>query len=64
MSDRIALAFNRPRATRAVALDISNAFDRVFGMLVFFTNLSLMEFLVRYLALICLFSITDGFEWF
>ena len=28
MSDRIARAFNRSRATRAVALDISKAFDR------------------------------------
>ena len=30
VSDRIARAFNRSRATRAVALDISKAFDRVF----------------------------------
>ena len=29
VSDRIARAFNRPGATRAVALDISKAFDRV-----------------------------------
>ena len=29
MSDRIATAFNRSGATRAVALDISKAFDRV-----------------------------------
>ena len=29
MSDRIARAFNRSRATRAVALDTSKAFDRV-----------------------------------
>ena len=28
MSDRIATAFNRSGATRAVALDISKAFDR------------------------------------
>ena len=35
-----------------------------FGMLVFFTNLSLMEFLVRYSALFLLFSVMDGFEWF
>ena len=35
-----------------------------FGMLVFFTNLSLMEFQVRYLALFLLFSVIDGFEWF
>ena len=34
-----------------------------FGMLVFFTNLSLMEFQVRYLALLLPFSIIDSFEW-
>ena len=32
-------------------------------MLVFFTNLSVMEFQVRYLALLILFSGIDGFEW-
>ena len=36
----------------------------VFGMLVFLTNLSLMEFQVRYLALFLLSSVMDGFEWF
>ena len=41
--DRIARAFNRSGATRAVALDISKAFDRV-GMLVFITDLSLTVF--------------------
>ena len=35
-----------------------------FGMLVFFTNLSLMEYQVRYLALFLLFSIIDSFKWF
>ena len=35
-----------------------------FGMLVFFTNLSLMEFQVRYLALFPLFSVIDSFKWF
>ena len=63
MSDRIAGTFNRSQATRAVALDISKAFDR-FGMLLFFTNLSLMKFQVRYLALFLLFSVIGGFEWF
>ena len=48
VSGRIARTFNRSGATRAVALDISKAFDR-FGMLVYFTNLSPMEFHVRYL---------------
>ena len=33
-------------------------------MLFFFTNLSLMEFQVSYLALVLLFSIIDGFECF
>ena len=35
-----------------------------FGMLVFFTNLSLMEFQVRYLTLFLLFSVIDGLRWF
>ena len=35
-----------------------------FDMLVFFTNLSLMEFQVRYLALFLLFSVIGGFRWF
>ena len=35
-----------------------------FRMLVFFTNLSLTEFQVIYLALFLLFSVIDGFEWF
>ena len=33
-------------------------------MLVFFTNLSLMEFHVRYLALFLLFSVIGCFGWF
>ena len=63
VSDRIARVFNRSWATRAVALGISRAFDRV-CMLVFFTNSSLMEFHVRYLALFLLFAVIDSFEWF
>ena len=35
-----------------------------FGMLVFSTNLSLMEFQLRYLPLFLLFSAIDGFKWF
>ena len=42
VSDRIAKAFKRSGATRAVALDISKAFN----MLAFFTNLGLIEFQV------------------
>ena len=48
--NRICETFNRSRATRAVALNIPKAL-KGFGMLVFFTNLSLMDFQVRYLAL-------------
>ena len=35
-----------------------------FGILVFVTNLSLMEFQVRYFAIFLLFSVIDRFEWF
>ena len=35
-----------------------------FGMLVFFTNLSLMEYQVRYLVLFLLFSAIDSCDWF
>ena len=35
-----------------------------FGMVIYFTNLGLGEFQVRYLALFLLFSVVDGFEWF
>ena len=57
VSDRIARAFNRSGATRAVALDISKAFNRVW----LFTNLSLMEFQVRCLALFLLFLVIGSF---
>ena len=63
ISDRIARAFNKSGATRAVALDIFKALTG-FGMLFHFTNLSLMEFQVKYLTLFLLFSVTDCFEWF
>ena len=35
-----------------------------FGMLVYVTNLSLMEFQARYLALLLLFSAINSFKWF
>ena len=63
VSDRIARAFNRSGATRAMALDISKVFAG-FGMVVYFTNLGLREFRVRYLALFLLFLVVDGCEWF
>ena len=50
-------------AARAVALDISKAFDRIWhaGLLY-----KLKSFItqVRYLALFCFFSVKDGFVWF
>ena len=52
-------------ATRAVALDdLNQRLLRGFGMLVFFTNISLMECQVRYLVLFLLGLVIDGFEWF
>ena len=54
VSDRMATAFNRSGATRPVAL----------GTLVFFTNLRLVEFLVRYLTLFLLFSVIRGSKGF
>ena len=60
VSDRIARAFiSRSGATQAVARDLLEVLTW-FGMLVFFTNLSLMAFQVRHLTLFLLFSLTDG----
>ena len=61
--DRTASAFDRSRATRAVPFYISKAFDSV-CMLVYFTNVNLMEFQVRYLVLFLHLSVIDGLEWF
>ena len=65
LPDRVARAFNRPGAARAAALDISRL-STEFTMLVFFTNLGLMEFQVRYfvLFLISYFSVIGDFGWF
>ena len=60
MSERIAGAFNRYRATQAILLDLSENFDRV-CMLVFFTNVSLMEFEPIYFAFLLLFSVISSF---
>ena len=62
LSHRIARAFNRSEATWAVALIYTRLLTG-FDMLVF-TNLSLMEFQVRYLALFLLFSVIARFGWF
>ena len=63
VSDRIARVFNTSGVTQAVTLDIPKLLT-LFGMLVFFTNLGLLEFWVRYAALFLLFSVIDGFKWF
>ena len=63
VSNRIARAFNRSGATRAVALDISKAFDRVWHAGLLHKRKS-YGFQVRYLALFLLFSVIDGFKWF
>ena len=68
VTERIARAFNRFWPTRAVALDILKAFNRVWHD-VFFRNLwnsyrSLMKFQVRYLALFFVFTVIDSFGWF
>ena len=58
--DRIARALNMSGTTRTVALDISKALTE-FCMLLFFTNLSFMEFQVRCLPLFLLSLVIDGF---
>ena len=62
-SDRIASAFNRSVATWAVTLDISKAFDKVWhtGLL---CKLKSYRISGQYLALLLLFSVISGFEWF
>ena len=59
----IARAFNRSGLLELWHLIYSRLL-KGFDMLVFFTDLSLMKFQVRYLALFLLFSVIDGFEWF
>ena len=63
VSDRNGRVLNRCGTTRAVALDISKAFENIWyaGLL---HKLSLVESRVRYLALFRLFSVIDGLEWF
>ena len=63
VSNKIARAFISSGATRAVALDISKAFERFWhaGLV---HKLTSMEFQVRYLVLLRLFSVIDGFEWY
>ena len=63
VSDRIARDFNKSRATRAAALDISKAFDRVWhaGLL---HKLNSFGISGQLLALFCLFWVIEGFKWF
>ena len=63
LSVRIARSLNKSGATRAVALNISKAFDWVWhaGLL---HKLKFYGILARYLALFLLFSVIDDFEWF
>ena len=58
VSDRIARVFNRSKGTPGLRV------LQGFVMLVFFINLNLMEFQVRYSTLFLPFSGIDGFEWF
>ena len=63
VSDRIARAFNRSGATRAVVLEISKAFDRVWyaGLL---HKLKSYGISGRYLAFFLVFLVIDNFDWF
>ena len=63
VSDRIARAFNRSEATRAVALDICKAFDRVWhaGLL---HKLKSYGISGQIFGLFLLFPVIGGFGWF
>ena len=63
VSDRIARAFNRSGLLELWHLIYPRPLTG-FGMVVYFTNVGLGEFQVRYLALFLLFSVVDGFGWF
>ena len=57
LPDRIARAFNRSGAARAVALDISKAFDRVW-------HVGFLHKHESYKISGQIFSVIDGFKWF
>ena len=63
LSDRIAGAFNRSGSTRALALDISKAFDRVWRASIIYKRKSYV-ILGQIFGLFLLFSVVGGFEWF
>ena len=62
LSDRIARVCNRSGATRAVAFDISNAFDKVWHA-VLLNKLKSYEVAGQIFGLFLLFSVIDGLEW-
>ena len=62
-SDSIAWGFDKSRASHTVAFHYLRLLTE-FGRLVFFTNSSLMEFQIEYLALFYLFSLLNSFLWF
>ena len=64
VSDRIARAFNRSRATRAVAHDIHKAFDRVGHAGLYYKLKSYRISGHVFTALSLLFSVIDGIRWF
>ena len=55
--------FNKSGATRALTLDTSKAFNRVWHASLLH-KLNFMEFQVSYLTLFCHFSVRDSFKWF
>ena len=61
VSDRIASTFNRSGLLELWHLIYPRLLTG-FGMVVYFTNIGLGKFQVRYLALFLLFSVVDGFE--
>ena len=63
VSDRIARVFNRSGTTRAVLLDISKAFDRVWQA-VLLHKLKSYGMSGQHMALFLLFSVIDSFKWF
>ena len=63
VSDRIARAFKRSAATRAVALDISKAFNRAWHF-VLLHKLGSYRILGQIFDLFLLFSVISGFRWF
>ena len=62
-SDRIARAFNRSGTIRAVVLDISKTFDRVWHA-GFLHKLKSCGISGQIFCLIFLFSVTEDFKWF